>query len=99
VRDPLPRQRAEECRQTQNWIDRIDNGARRAIYGLIREQGATAMGFLVCSSDSDDLRAVCDRVLVLNDGHVVKELTGDDLEEGRLLSAMIGRREGGARGE
>jgi len=69
----------------------VDIGARSAIYGLIREYAATGMGFIVCSSDSDDLRAVCDRVLVLNEGRIVEELPREQLDEVRLLSAMMGR--------
>jgi ribose transport system ATP-binding protein len=69
----------------------VDVGARQAIYDLIREQAAQGMAFIVCSSDSDDLVAVCDRVLVLNEGRFSAELTGADIEESRLLMAMVGR--------
>jgi ribose transport system ATP-binding protein len=68
----------------------VDVGARQAIYDLIREQAAQGMSFIVCSSDSDDLVAVCDRVLVLNEGRFSAELTGSDIEESRLLMAMVG---------
>lgn len=68
----------------------VDVGARWAIYDLIREQAAQGMTFIVCSSDSDDLLAVCDRVIVLNDGRIVDELKGSELEEQRLLMAMVG---------
>ena len=47
------------------------------------------MAFIVCSSDSDDLVAVCDRVLVLHDGRISAELTGHDIEETTLLMMMV----------
>jgi ribose transport system ATP-binding protein len=74
----------------------VDVGARQAIYDLIREQAAQGMAIVVCSSDSDDLCAVCDRVLVLNEGRFTAELTGSDIEESSLLMAMLAP--GGSRG-
>ena len=68
----------------------VDIGARRAIYDLIRDQAAAGVSFIVCSSDQDDLLAVCDRVLVLSEGELAEELTGADIEESRLLTAMMG---------
>jgi ribose transport system ATP-binding protein len=68
----------------------VDIGARRAIYDLIRDQAAAGVSFIVCSSDQDDLLAVCDRVLVLSEGELADELTGADIEESRLLTAMMG---------
>jgi ribose transport system ATP-binding protein len=68
----------------------VDIGARRAIYDLIRDQAAAGVSFIVCSSDQDDLLAVCDRVLVLSEGQIAEELTGADIEESRLLTAMMG---------
>ena len=68
----------------------VDVGARQAIYDLIRQQAAAGVSFVVCSSDTDDLLAICDRILVLDEGRVREELQGADIEEGRVLSAMVG---------
>jgi ribose transport system ATP-binding protein len=67
----------------------VDIGARTAIYGLIRAQAEEGRSFIVCSSDFEDLIAVCHRVLVLNDGRIVEELKGADIEESRLLMATL----------
>ena len=64
----------------------VDIGARQAIYDLIRHQASAGVSFVVCSSDTDDLLAVCDRVLVLDEGRVLEELVGADIEEGRACS-------------
>ena len=68
----------------------VDVGARQAIYDLVRHQASAGVSFVVCSSDPDDLLAVCDRILVLNEGRIVDQLVGSDIEESRLLMAMVG---------
>ncbi len=68
----------------------VDVGARQAIYDLIKHQARAGVSFIVCSSDTDDLLAICDRVIVLQEGHVVDELVGANIEEGRVLTAMVG---------
>jgi ABC-type sugar transport system ATPase subunit len=68
----------------------IDIGARTAIYRLIAEQAAGGLAVLVTSSDVADLLAVCHRVLVLREGVVAHELSGTDLTERQLVSAMEG---------
>jgi ribose transport system ATP-binding protein len=68
----------------------VDVGARKAIYDLIRHQASQGVSFIVCSSDSDDLLAICDRILVMDEGNIVDQLRGSDIEESRLLSAMVG---------
>ena len=68
----------------------VDVGVRQAIYDLVRHQASAGVSFVVCSSDPDDLLAVCDRILVLNEGRIVDQLVGSDIEESRLLMAMVG---------
>lgn len=68
----------------------VDIGARKAIYDLVRRQAMEGVSFIVCSSDSDDLLAMCDRVLVLNEGEIAEQLVGSDIEESRILTAMVG---------
>jgi ribose transport system ATP-binding protein len=69
----------------------IDVGARVEIWQLVREAveaGATA---LVVSSDFEELPRVCDRVLVLNQGRIVGEISGDELTEDNINGlALVG---------
>ncbi|HVX19792.1 MAG TPA: sugar ABC transporter ATP-binding protein [Acidimicrobiales bacterium] len=67
----------------------VDIGARRVIYELIREAAATGKAFVLCSSDVDDLAAVCDRVVVLRDGRCAAELAGDEINDSRLTFEML----------
>lgn len=68
----------------------VDIGARTAIYDLIRRYAQSGTGFVICSSDTEDLVSVCDRVLALVDGQVVEELHGSAISEGEVLRAISG---------
>ncbi|HEX3948135.1 MAG TPA: ATP-binding cassette domain-containing protein, partial [Acidimicrobiales bacterium] len=52
----------------------VDLGAKEQLYSLIRARAAQGMALVVCSSDSGDLVALCDRVLVFQGGRVTKVL-------------------------
>jgi ABC-type sugar transport system ATPase subunit len=64
----------------------IDVGAKREFFGLARDLAEDGKGILLISSEFADLVEVCDRVLVLREGELVADLSGD-LSEGRLLDA------------
>lgn len=68
----------------------IDVGARQTIYGVIRDQAATGTSFIVCSSDQEDLVELCDRVLVLRDGTIHRELSADEITLDSLLLHAAG---------
>jgi ribose transport system ATP-binding protein len=74
----------------ENPTNGVDVGARQAIYELIRHEAAKGRSFVVCSSDVDDLVAVCHRVFVLIDGMIRYELNAGEIDEPRLLAAMMG---------
>jgi ABC-type sugar transport system ATPase subunit len=65
----------------------VDVGARATIYDRLRAEASRGLGILVCSSDTEDLVEVCDRVLVLRRGEVVGELTRADVTEASILHA------------
>jgi ABC-type sugar transport system ATPase subunit len=62
----------------------VDIGARAEIYQLVRAAVAGGAGALVVSSDFEELARVCDRVLVLTDGRIVADVSGDELDPQRL---------------
>jgi ribose transport system ATP-binding protein len=61
----------------------VDVGARAEIYGLIHRAVDAGSAALVASSDSEELAAICDRVIVLRRGRVVGEIT-DQLTSDRI---------------
>lgn len=63
----------------------VDVGAKAAIYELILAAKNNGTGVLLCSSDTKELVALCDRVLVLREGRVVSEVPRAELTEARLV--------------
>ena len=65
----------------------VDVGAKAELHALIREASHTAP-VLLCSTDLDEIVALCHRVLVFRRGTIAAELTGYDLTRHRLLTEM-----------
>ncbi|AVZ71568.1 sugar ABC transporter ATP-binding protein [Streptomyces lunaelactis] len=66
----------------------IDVGAKAEVQKLIDELAEDGLGVLMISSDVEELIEGSDRVVVLKDGAVVAELTGDAVTEDRLMRAI-----------
>ncbi len=62
----------------------VDVGAREQIFGMIRDAAAGGMSVICCSSDYEQLAAICDRVLVVGLGRIVRELTGSEVTKERI---------------
>ncbi|TQJ30916.1 sugar ABC transporter ATP-binding protein [Microbacterium sp. SLBN-146] len=67
----------------------IDIGARSEIAGICRELAATGISLVVASTDFDELASLCDRVLVLDRGRLVDEVSGSDITVERLTSSSF----------
>jgi ribose transport system ATP-binding protein len=67
----------------------VDVGARIDIYTALRERAAAGAALLVKSSDPIELSGLCDRVLVMSRGAVIEELPGDELDETRIVEAIV----------
>ncbi|MBN8994925.1 MAG: sugar ABC transporter ATP-binding protein [Rhizobiales bacterium] len=63
----------------------VDIGAREEIHDAIRDLARAGVGIIVISSDVEELALVADRVVVLHEGRVTGELTGDDITEARIV--------------
>jgi ribose transport system ATP-binding protein len=68
----------------------IDVGAKAEVQKLVDELAAGGLGVLLISSDLEELIEGSDRVVVLKDGAVVGELTGDDVTEDKLMRTIAG---------
>ncbi len=55
----------------------VDIGAKDQIHVLVDDAAANGTAVLVASTDTDELVRLCHRVVVLVEGHVVEELSGD----------------------
>jgi ribose transport system ATP-binding protein len=47
------------------------------------------VALLVKSSDPIELAGLCDRVLVMSRGTIVEEIPGDELDEVRIVEAIV----------
>lgn len=68
----------------------IDVGAKAEFYNLLDQLRDAGTAILFYSSDDDELLGLCNRVLVLHDGQVSAELSGDDLNRANLVTASMG---------
>ena len=60
----------------------IDIGTKRQIYGLLRELAAGGAGVLIFTSELSEIQRVCDRVIVIFDGTVVRRNVGASRRRG-----------------
>jgi ribose transport system ATP-binding protein len=67
----------------------IDVGTKQEIYALLRELAGAGAGILFYSTDYDELIGCCDRVLVMYDGAIKRELTGTEITERALISSAL----------
>lgn len=68
----------------------IDVGAKRAIYELIHRLAAQGLGVLLISSEIEEVLGLAHRVLVVRNGRIVAEFTGDQASEERVMRAAFG---------
>ena len=65
----------------------VDIGARAEIHRLIRGLAARGMAVLVVSSEPEELPDVCDRVFVMVEGRIVRELSGAAVTRAAIVAA------------
>jgi ribose transport system ATP-binding protein len=63
----------------------VDIGSRAQIYSIVRAAARAGAAVLIASSEYEDLANICDRIVVLNRGRRVTELTGAQLTEEAIL--------------
>ncbi|MGW3354715.1 sugar ABC transporter ATP-binding protein [Streptomyces bungoensis] len=73
----------------------IDVGAKAEVQALIDELAGDGLAVLLISSDTEELIEGSDRVVVLKDGVVVRELTGAAVTEDGLMRAIAAGPVGG----
>ncbi len=68
----------------------VDVGAKRQIYGVLRERAAAGTALIVVSTDFEEVATVCTRVLVFRNGLIAAELQGAEITIERLLALAAG---------
>jgi ribose transport system ATP-binding protein len=67
----------------------VDVGSRFDIYAALRTRSDAGTALLVKSSDPIELAGFCDRVLVMSRGTIVEEIPGNELDELRIVEAIV----------
>ncbi|RXH11788.1 sugar ABC transporter ATP-binding protein [Bradyrhizobium guangzhouense] len=67
----------------------IDVGTKQELYRLMRELADQGAAILFYSTDYDELIGCCDRVAIMYDGRIVRELEGDDLTETNIIASAL----------
>ncbi len=67
----------------------VDVGSRFDIYEALRARASAGTALLVKSSDPIELSGLCDRVLVMSRGTIIEEIPGDELDEVRIVEAIV----------
>jgi ABC-type sugar transport system ATPase subunit len=68
----------------------VDIGARQEIYRLLDEAAAAGCSLLIASSDLEEVQRLCGRVLILRDGRIVGELSGEAITEAAIVERTTG---------
>ncbi len=67
----------------------IDVGTKHELYQLLRGLADAGAAILFYSTDYDELIGCCDRVLVLYDGRILRELVGDGITQHDLIASAL----------
>ncbi|WP_375383695.1 sugar ABC transporter ATP-binding protein [uncultured Microbacterium sp.] len=70
----------------------IDVGAKAEVQALIDELAHEGLAIVLVSSEVEEVVEGSGRVIVLRDGSIETELTGEDVDEGSLLAALAGEK-------
>lgn len=67
----------------------VDVGTKSEFYDLLSELQGAGTSIIFYSSDDEELVKLCDRVLVMYDGRIRKELAGENLNLANLVAASL----------
>jgi ABC-type sugar transport system ATPase subunit len=68
----------------------VDVGAKAEIYKLLQRAKEAGVGILISSSETPELRLLCDRILVMRRGRIVAALDREDATEARIAHFAMG---------
>ncbi len=67
----------------------IDVGAKFEIYTLMNKLADEGRGVVMISSEMPELLGMCDRILVMNEGAIVGELSAEEASQERIMSMIV----------
>lgn len=63
----------------------VDVGAKVEIHRILRDLAQSGVGIIVISSELPELIGLCDRVMVIREGRISGEVTGDQMTEENIM--------------
>jgi ribose transport system ATP-binding protein len=63
----------------------IDVAAKAEIHRLLRELVEQDIGVIIVSSELNEIIGMCDRVMVMNEGKIVGEVSGDEVNQNKIM--------------
>ena len=73
----------------------VDVGTKAEFYALLIRLSEEGKTIILYSSDEEELIGLCERVLVMHDGKIRTELSGNKLTKANLIAASLGASDGG----
>jgi ribose transport system ATP-binding protein len=67
----------------------IDVGTKQELYLLLRRLADEGKSIIFYSTDYDELIGCCDRVLILYQGRIARELVGDEITETNIVASSL----------
>ena len=74
----------------------VDVGARADVYSAVRQAVTEGMAAILVTSDFEELAMTADRVLVMSNGRICAEVTGDQLTRHNLTELVFSANEKGS---
>ena len=75
----------------------IDVRAKNEVYKILLELAGSGMSLILITPEYEEISMLCNRVLVMREGKIKKELAAEELSEYKLLSYAIGSSGGGGK--
>lgn len=68
----------------------VDVSAKAEIYSILAKLAASGVGLIVISSELPELIGLCDRIIVIHEGRMSGEVTGEAMNEENLMRLAAG---------
>ncbi|MBS9781949.1 MAG: sugar ABC transporter ATP-binding protein [Gammaproteobacteria bacterium] len=68
----------------------VDVGAKSEIYKMMTEMAKNGVAILMISSELPEIVGMSDRVYVMQEGNIVSEVSGDDINQEKIMSLACG---------
>ena len=66
----------------------VDVGAKQDIHALVHNLANEGLAVIIISDDLSEVVVNCSRVIVMKEGRIVGEMTGDDITENNILDII-----------